>query len=76
MGQALEQPGLPDEPGAAEPLSEPSDQAQGAVADGGDVLEEPGPGAGRLLGAGADQALSADEDPEGPGSEAEEDMTE
>jgi hypothetical protein len=76
MGEALEQPGLPDEPDAPEPAAEPSAPVQDAVADGSDLLEERGQGAGRLLGAGAEQAFTADEGQEGRGSEEAEGTTE
>jgi hypothetical protein len=62
MGQALEQRELPDEPEEPTPAAEPTDQGQDPAADGSDLLEERGQGAGRLLGAGAEQAFTADED--------------
>lgn len=75
MGQALKPPDLSDEPDAPEPAAEPSDEPQGADADGGDHLEERGQGAGRLLGAGAELAFTADENQEGHESGADEATT-
>lgn len=75
MGQALEQPDLSDEPDAPKPAAEPSDDLQGAVADRGDHLEERGQGAGRLLGAGAEQAFTADESQQEREPEADEGTT-
>jgi hypothetical protein len=61
MGEALDPRELPDEPDAPAPTAEPSDGLPGEGADGSDLLEERGQGAGRLLGAGAEQAFTADE---------------
>lgn len=76
MGPALDQSDVPDEPDAAESAAETSDSEQNAGADGSNLLEERGQGAGRLLGAGAEQAFTGDEGQEGRGSAADDGSTE